>query len=153
MQRRTDDTVCALANDILDVILLADVEGDLAGTALRRSARHLVGIGTGPRDGCRSRKRREREIFVGEEVEFVLCRCSATWRGCDRSGRSDGGVKCGLASGVCGGGREVSSSRRESQSVLSQPQVISNAFFPIASRSVRRAECSMPIRPAVHVPR
>ena len=47
VQRRTDDTVCALANNILDVILLANVEGDLAGTALRRSARHLVGIATG----------------------------------------------------------------------------------------------------------
>jgi hypothetical protein len=51
VQRRTDDTVCALANNILDVILLANVEGDLAGTALRRSARHLVGIATGSRYG------------------------------------------------------------------------------------------------------
>jgi hypothetical protein len=34
-----DDTVCALANNILDVILLADVEGDLAGSGLRRGAR------------------------------------------------------------------------------------------------------------------
>ena len=97
VQRRTDDTVCALANDILDVILLADVEGDLAGTALRRSARHLVGIAMGLRYGCRSRKRQKREVLVGEEV--VLCRCSATWRGCDRSGRSDGGMK--------GGGRRL----------------------------------------------
>ena len=38
-----DDTVCALANNILDVILLADVEGDLAGSGLRRSARHCCG--------------------------------------------------------------------------------------------------------------
>ena len=34
-----DDTVCALANNILDVILLADVEGYLAGSGLRGSAR------------------------------------------------------------------------------------------------------------------
>lgn len=51
VQRRTYNTVCALANNILDVILLADVERDLAGTALRRSARHLVGIATGSRYG------------------------------------------------------------------------------------------------------
>ena len=51
VQRRTDDTVCALTNNILDVILLADVEGDLAGTALRRSARHLVGIAADSRYG------------------------------------------------------------------------------------------------------
>jgi hypothetical protein len=51
VQRGTDDTVCALANNILDVILLADVEGDLAGTALRRSTRHLVGIAADSRYG------------------------------------------------------------------------------------------------------
>ena len=51
VQRRTHDTVCALANNILDVILLADVEGDLAGTALRRSARHLVGIASSSKYG------------------------------------------------------------------------------------------------------
>jgi hypothetical protein len=39
VKSRADDTVCALANDILDVILLADVEGDLAGPRCRRSAR------------------------------------------------------------------------------------------------------------------
>ena len=55
--------------------------------------------------GCRSRKRREREVSLEKKWSLVLCRCSATWRGCDRSGRSDGGVKCGLASGVCGGGK------------------------------------------------
>lgn len=38
-----DHAVCALANNILDVILLADVEGDLAGSGLRRSARHCGG--------------------------------------------------------------------------------------------------------------
>jgi hypothetical protein len=43
VERRTDNTICALANNILDVILLADVERDLAGTALRSGARHLVG--------------------------------------------------------------------------------------------------------------
>jgi hypothetical protein len=44
VKRRTDNAICALANDILDVILLADVERDLAGTALRSGARrHLVG--------------------------------------------------------------------------------------------------------------
>jgi hypothetical protein len=53
---RADNTICALADDILDVILLADVEGDLAGTALRRSARH----------GC---VMCEVFLFCGEESE------------------------------------------------------------------------------------
>jgi hypothetical protein len=39
VKSRADDTVCALADNILDVILLADVEGDLAGSSLRGSAR------------------------------------------------------------------------------------------------------------------
>jgi len=39
VKSRADDTICALANNILDVILLADVEGDLAGSGSRRSAR------------------------------------------------------------------------------------------------------------------
>ena len=39
VKSRADNTVCALANNILDVILLADVEGDLAGSGLRRGAR------------------------------------------------------------------------------------------------------------------
>lgn len=152
VQRRTDDTVCALTNNILDVILLADVEGDLAGTALRRSARHLVGIGTGSRYGCRSRKRRKREEVVGEEVEVVLCRCSATWRGCDRSGRSDGGgVKCG--------GRRLWWWKRgvfPPEESLSPVTATSNQHC-VCSRcvqgvsDVRNAAC--PIRPAVHVPR
>jgi hypothetical protein len=73
VQRRTDDTVCALANNILNVILLANVEGDLAGTALRRSARHLVGIATGLRCGCQSRQRRERETLSVEKKWRLCC--------------------------------------------------------------------------------
>jgi hypothetical protein len=46
VKSRADDTVCALANNILDVILLANVEGDLAGSSCRRSARrrHVGGV-------------------------------------------------------------------------------------------------------------
>ena len=79
VQRRTHNTVCALADDILDVILLADVEGDLAGTALRRSARHVVGNATGVRHERRSRKRRERKALVGEEVEVVSLLSNLAW--------------------------------------------------------------------------
>jgi hypothetical protein len=38
VKSRADDTVCALANNILDVVLLADIEGDLAGSGCRRSS-------------------------------------------------------------------------------------------------------------------
>jgi hypothetical protein len=47
VKSRADDTVCALANNILDVILLADIEGDLAGSGCRRSSarrRHVGGV-------------------------------------------------------------------------------------------------------------
>lgn len=41
----TDHAVCALADNILDVVLLADVEGDFAGAALGRGAiRHAGGV-------------------------------------------------------------------------------------------------------------
>ena len=41
-----DDTVCALSNDVLDVILLRDVERDFPGaTAPSRCARHGGGCG------------------------------------------------------------------------------------------------------------
>lgn len=84
VQRRTHDTVCALANNILNVILLADVEGDLAGTALRRSARHLVGIAAVSRYGCRSRKRREREVLL--EEKWSLCCAVAQQLGAGATG-------------------------------------------------------------------
>ena len=84
VQRRTYNTVCALANNILDVILLADVERDLAGTALRRSARHLVGIAAGSRCGCRSRKRREREVLL--EEKWSLCCAVAQQLGAGATG-------------------------------------------------------------------
>ena len=134
VQRRADDTVCALANNILNVILLADVEGDLAGTALRRSARHLVGIGTGSKYGRSCRKRRKREVFVGEEVEVVLCRLLSNLARVrqERKERWRGEVRSAFV--VV---EEEVSSRRESrsQSVLSQPRVISNTFVPVASKA------------------
>ena len=44
MQGGAHDAVCALADDVLDVILLGYVEGDLSRSARWRRARHGVGL-------------------------------------------------------------------------------------------------------------
>jgi hypothetical protein len=124
VQRRTDHAVCAFANNILDVILFADVERDLAGTALRSGTRHLVGIVMCSRYGGEgeSGERSCRKRDVAFAVAQLLGASATTAEGAME------GVKCDLLTGVCSRGRVVSSRRESCVTETSDQQ-----FFPVAS--------------------
>lgn len=84
VHRGADDTVGALANNILDVVLLAHVEGDLARTALRRSARHDVGVVLSLAKQCVVVRNRKCECF-----EVVKCARAVAQQLGDGQGKSD----------------------------------------------------------------
>ena len=89
VKSRADNTVCALANNILNVILLADVERDLAGTALRRSARHLVWVVWCVLGIKESVAARRGEVVGGEDV---VCYAVAQQLGAGATG-AEGAMK------------------------------------------------------------
>jgi hypothetical protein len=121
VQCRTDHAVCALANNILDVILLADVEGDLARAALRSSARHLVGdaacsrYGGEVQSGERSCWKRDVAFAVAQQLG-----AGAT--------TAEGAMEGSLLAGVCSRGRDVSSRRESCVTDTSDQQCV-----PVAS--------------------